>query len=164
MAPATSQGQFVVRLPSPINRPPIFRPRMSCGSVIPRERMTREKCKSSAGNLRCWGAFDWRHGAESAAAAAACEGSKVAFTFLVNWFEEILGGQVIDETGLPGIYTFELKERVHTPEALMQVLRDEAGLVITREQREIPTLICENGNRNATADKAPNRCFWRGVS
>src|SRR5450759_2726175 len=55
----------------------------------------------------------------------------VPFTFLVHWFEEILGGQVIDETGLPGIYGFELKARVNTPEALIQLLRDEAGLVIT---------------------------------
>lgn len=65
----------------------------------------------------------------------------VPFVFLVNWFEEILGRQVIDETGLPGIYGFELKERVNTPEALIQLLRDEAGLVITPERREIPTLI-----------------------
>jgi uncharacterized protein (TIGR03435 family) len=65
----------------------------------------------------------------------------VPFMYLVNWFEEILGGQVIDETGLPGIYGFELKERVNTPEALMQLLRHEAGLLITRERREIPTLI-----------------------
>ena len=65
----------------------------------------------------------------------------VPFTFLVNWFDEILGGQVIDETGLPGIYGFELKERVDTPEALIQVLREEAGLVIAREQRERSTLI-----------------------
>ena len=65
----------------------------------------------------------------------------VPFAVLLNWFEDILGGQVIDETGLPGIYGFELKERVNTPEALIQMLRDEAGLVITREQREIPTLI-----------------------
>jgi uncharacterized protein (TIGR03435 family) len=63
------------------------------------------------------------------------------FIFLVNWFEEILGGHVIDETGLTGIYGFELKERVNTPEALIQLLRDEAGLVITREQREMSTLI-----------------------
>ena len=65
----------------------------------------------------------------------------VPFTFLVNWFEDILGGQVINETGLPGIYGFELKERVNTPEALIRLLRDEAGLVITRARREIPTLI-----------------------
>ena len=63
------------------------------------------------------------------------------FMFLATWFEEILGGQVIDETDLPGIYGFELKERVNTPEAFMQLLRDEAGLVITRERREVPTLI-----------------------
>ena len=65
----------------------------------------------------------------------------VPFLLLVNWLEEILGGQVIDETGLPGIYGFELKQRVNTPEAFTQLLRDEAGLVITREQRERPTLV-----------------------
>jgi uncharacterized protein (TIGR03435 family) len=73
----------------------------------------------------------------------------VPFMFLVNWFEEILGGQVIDETRLPGIYGFELKERVNTPEALIQVLRDEAGLVITQERREIPTLIVRKRNMKA---------------
>lgn len=65
----------------------------------------------------------------------------VPFFILVNWFEEILGGQVIDETVLPGIYGFELKERLKTREAFIRLLRDEAGLVITRERREIPTLI-----------------------
>jgi hypothetical protein len=59
----------------------------------------------------------------------------------VKWFEEILGGQVIDETRLPGIYGFALKERVNTPEAFQQLLRDEAGLVITRQRREVPTLV-----------------------
>jgi hypothetical protein len=67
----------------------------------------------------------------------------VPFIFLVNWFEEILGGQVIDETGLRGIYGFELKGRVNTPEALIQLLRDEAGLVITPERREMPTLVVQ---------------------
>ena len=66
----------------------------------------------------------------------------------MNWLEEILDGQVIDDTSLPGIYGFELKARVNTPEALIQLLRDEAGLVITRERREIPTLIV----RHAEAD------------
>ena len=65
----------------------------------------------------------------------------VPFSFLVNWFEEILSGQVIDGTDLPGIYGFELKERVNTPEALIQLLREEAGLVITRERRQVPTLV-----------------------
>ena len=63
------------------------------------------------------------------------------FRSLVNWFEEILGGQVIDAAGLPGLYGFELKERVNTPEGFIQLLRDEAGLVITRERRETPTII-----------------------
>jgi len=70
----------------------------------------------------------------------------VPFMFLVNWFEEILGGQVIDETGLPGIYGFELKERLNTPEALIQVLRDEAGLVITRDSARYRRSSCGNGS------------------
>ncbi len=69
------------------------------------------------------------------------------FVFLVNWLEEILGGQVIDETGLTGIYGFELKEHVTTPEALIQLLRDDAGLVIAREQRRISTLIVRERKR-----------------
>jgi uncharacterized protein (TIGR03435 family) len=73
----------------------------------------------------------------------------VPFLVLANWFEEILGGQVIDETGLPGIYGFELKQRVNTPEAFIQLLRDEAGLVITREERETPTLVVRQ--RKATS-------------
>ena len=77
----------------------------------------------------------------------------VPFTFL-NWFEETLGGQMIDETGLPGIYGFELKERVNTPEALIQLLRDEAGLVITRERREIPTLIVRQRKQNMKANES----------
>ena len=66
------------------------------------------------------------------------------FIFLVKWFEEILGGQVIDEARLPGIYGFELKERVSTPERFIQLLREEAGLLITKDRREIPTLVVRN--------------------
>ena len=72
----------------------------------------------------------------------------VPFVFLVNWFEDILGGQVIDETNLPGIYGFELKQRVDSPEALIQLLREGAGLVITRERREIPTLVVTQRERS----------------
>jgi uncharacterized protein (TIGR03435 family) len=70
----------------------------------------------------------------------------VPFPFLVSWFEEILGGQVVDEAGLRGIYGFELKERAITPEAFIELLRGEAGLAITREQREVPTLIIRRRN------------------
>ena len=65
----------------------------------------------------------------------------VPFVLLVNWFEEILGGQVVDKTNPSGIYGFELKERVSTPESFIQLLREDAGLVITRERHEIPTLV-----------------------
>jgi hypothetical protein len=65
----------------------------------------------------------------------------VPFMLLMNWFEEILGGQIIDETGFTGVYGFKLNVPVNTPEALIQLLRDEAGLVITRERREMSTIL-----------------------
>ena len=48
---------------------------------------------------------------------------------------------MVNEANLPGVYGFELKARVETPEAFIRLLRDEAGLVITREAREVPTLV-----------------------
>ena len=65
----------------------------------------------------------------------------VPFFYLAMWFEEFLGGQVIDETGLGGIYGFELTRTVATRDELIDLLRDQAGLSITREQRDTPTLV-----------------------
>lgn len=73
----------------------------------------------------------------------------VPFFLLVSWFEEILGGEVIDDTRLPGIYGFELKEPVSTPDAFRQLLRDEAGLAITRQRRETPTLVVRRRDAGA---------------
>jgi uncharacterized protein (TIGR03435 family) len=67
--------------------------------------------------------------------------NSVPFLLLVQWFQEILGAEVIDETQRPGIYGFELKERIDTPEAFIERLRDEAGLEITRQRRETSTLV-----------------------
>jgi uncharacterized protein (TIGR03435 family) len=74
----------------------------------------------------------------------------VPFPLLVSWFEEILGGEVFDDARLAGIYGFELKERASTPEAFIELLREEAGLAIRQEQREVPTLII--GRRNAAVE------------
>jgi len=65
----------------------------------------------------------------------------VPFFYLANVFEELLGGQVIDETGLDGNYGFELTRTVATPDELIDLLRDQAGLSITREPRDTPTLV-----------------------
>ena len=65
----------------------------------------------------------------------------VPFFYLATWFEEFLGGQVIDETGLGGLYGFELTRTVATRDELIDLLRDQAGLSITREQRDTPTLV-----------------------
>lgn len=63
------------------------------------------------------------------------------FFALARWFEEILGGEVVDQTGLPGIYGFELREAAATPDVFIQALRDEAGLLVTREPQQTPTLV-----------------------
>lgn len=63
------------------------------------------------------------------------------FFALARWFEEILGGEVVDRTGLPGIYGFELMAAAATPDAFIQALRDEAGLLVSREPQDRPTLV-----------------------
>jgi uncharacterized protein (TIGR03435 family) len=65
----------------------------------------------------------------------------VPFFYLARWFEEFLDGQVIDETGLRGLYGFELTRTVANADELIALLRDQAGLSITRQQRDTPTLL-----------------------
>jgi uncharacterized protein (TIGR03435 family) len=67
----------------------------------------------------------------------------VPFFYLARWFEEFLDGQVIDETGLGGLYGFELTRTVSTPDELIDLLRDQAGLSITREPHDTPTLVVQ---------------------
>lgn len=64
----------------------------------------------------------------------------VPFFYLTRWFEEFLGGQMIDETGLRGLYRFELTRTVHSRDELIQLLRDQTAVSITREQHDTPTL------------------------
>jgi uncharacterized protein (TIGR03435 family) len=65
----------------------------------------------------------------------------VPFFYLTMWFEEFLGGQVIDETDLRGLYGFELTRTVGNRDELIHLLRDQAGVSITREQHDTPTLV-----------------------
>jgi uncharacterized protein (TIGR03435 family) len=65
----------------------------------------------------------------------------VPFFYLASWFEEFLGGQVIDETGFRGLYGFELTRTVANSDELIDLLRDEAGVSITREQHDTLTLV-----------------------
>ena len=65
----------------------------------------------------------------------------VPFFYLATWFEEFLGGPVIDETGLRGLYGFELTRTLADRDELIDLLRDQAGLSITRDQHDTPTLV-----------------------
>jgi uncharacterized protein (TIGR03435 family) len=65
----------------------------------------------------------------------------VPFFYLARWFEEFLGGPVVDQTGLSGLYGFELTRPVATRDELIDRLRDQAGVSITRERHDTPTLV-----------------------
>jgi uncharacterized protein (TIGR03435 family) len=69
----------------------------------------------------------------------------VPFFYLARWFEEFLGGQVIDESDLRGLYGFELTRTVGTRDDLIRLLHDQAGVSITREQHDTPTLVVRRG-------------------
>jgi Protein of unknown function (DUF3738)/Clp amino terminal domain, pathogenicity island component len=47
--------------------------------------------------------------------------------------EDFLGGTVIDMTGLRGLFDIELHGEYNNPEALIAALRDQLGLVLTRD-------------------------------
>jgi hypothetical protein len=65
----------------------------------------------------------------------------VPFFYLAQWLEEFLGGQVIDETGLNGLYGFEITGTVATRDELIAQLRDHAGVSMTRASIDTPTLL-----------------------
>jgi len=65
----------------------------------------------------------------------------VPLFYLARWFEEFLDGQVIDETGLDGLYGFELTRTVASADELIELLRDQAGVSFTQESRVTPTLV-----------------------
>jgi len=65
----------------------------------------------------------------------------VPFFYLTSWFEEFLGGQVIDGTDLRGLYGFELTRTVGDRDELVRLLREQAGVSITREQHDTATLV-----------------------
>ena len=65
----------------------------------------------------------------------------VPFFYLAQWLEEFLGGQVIDETGLNGLYGFEITGTVATRDELIALLRDHAGVSMTGASIDTPTLL-----------------------
>jgi hypothetical protein len=65
----------------------------------------------------------------------------VPFFYLAHWLEEFLGGQVIDETGLNGLYGFEITGTVATRDELIAPLRDHGGVSMTRASIDTPTLL-----------------------
>lgn len=48
---------------------------------------------------------------------------------------------MIDDTDLRGLYGFELTRTVDDRDELIELLRDQAGVSITREQHDTPTLV-----------------------
>ena len=47
----------------------------------------------------------------------------------------------MDQTNLRGLYGFELTRTVRNRDELIHLLRDQAGVSITREQHDTPTLV-----------------------
>jgi uncharacterized protein (TIGR03435 family) len=65
----------------------------------------------------------------------------VPFFYLAAWFEEFLGGPVVDQTGLRGRYGFELTRTITDREELIDLLRSQAGVSFTRAEHETPVLV-----------------------
>jgi uncharacterized protein (TIGR03435 family) len=63
------------------------------------------------------------------------------FFCLAAWFEEFLGGPVIDQTGLRGLYGFELTRTLTDRDELIDLLRSQAGVSLTRAEHDTPVLV-----------------------
>jgi uncharacterized protein (TIGR03435 family) len=65
----------------------------------------------------------------------------VPFAILVHCLEDLVGGELVDETDLGGLYGLVLDRTVNSREEFIDVLRTRAGLQIVRERRDTPTLV-----------------------
>jgi uncharacterized protein (TIGR03435 family) len=59
---------------------------------------------------------------------------------LASWLEEFVGHPVIDETGLTGMYDFELQDEMQGLDELRRALLERLALVLTRAKRDRPIL------------------------
>jgi len=60
-----------------------------------------------------------------------------------RWLEDIVGHQVIDETGLTGTYDIEVTGELQGLDELRQALLAQLALVLTRAQREAELLVVQ---------------------
>ena len=69
-------------------------------------------------------------------------GSGTTIADFCKGLEQNLGHTFVDETGLTGVYDhLELRADDHRFEDVLQALRDQLGLVATRERRDVPMLV-----------------------
>jgi uncharacterized protein (TIGR03435 family) len=67
--------------------------------------------------------------------------SGVSLSMLCTTVAEIIGAPVIDQSGLRGRFDLELERTIGDRDALLAALRDEAGLTLTLEHRQIDRLV-----------------------
>ena len=58
-----------------------------------------------------------------------------------RWLEDVVGHQVIDNTGLGGTYDIDVKGELQGLEELRQALLEQLAIVLTRQQREAERLV-----------------------
>ena len=58
-----------------------------------------------------------------------------------RWLEDVVGHQVIDNTGLTGTYDIDVKGELQGLEELRQALLEQLAFVLTRQQREAERLV-----------------------
>lgn len=67
--------------------------------------------------------------------------STITMAELCDTLEAGLGGPVLDETNLKGVYAISVNTRAITAEEFLRALCDQLGLVATVTRRDVPTLV-----------------------
>jgi uncharacterized protein (TIGR03435 family) len=58
-----------------------------------------------------------------------------------RWLEAVVGGPVVDETGLDGLFDIEVQGEMEGFDELRRALDDQLALVLTRTRRDTPVLV-----------------------
>ena len=65
---------------------------------------------------------------------------------LAEWLTNELGAPVVDETSLAGVYDWDLPYQPGQPNVTMNAVKEQLGLEITKNRRQVKILIVESGD------------------
>jgi len=80
---------------------------------------------------------------EKGLVSASASATAMPLGSLASMLEEVIGRPVVDETGIAGVYDYELRWDPQKPESVLSAVREQLGLELREAKRPIEFLIVE---------------------